>query len=216
LLRQNTMKRSAFRLIYRSILRGLPGIGTPYEVADRALARSSDLEGAATDVVRLHTTLGASQGFVFGLPGWLLLPVTLPANLASAAAVQLHMTASLAALAGNRLESPDVRERCVSCLLRAGPAEDSDTEEEEIARRAGGKLMERGARWAIDRTVKRVAKTALRRIGVRSMPLVGGLIGGGADGWRTQTVADCARVEFLPPAGRAPVDPAGSAEHHPR
>ncbi len=197
LLSRGGMKRSVFRFVYDRVLRGLPGLGTPREVADRARTETADRDAAAGRIVRMHTALGASQGFLFGLPGWLLLPVTLPANLAAAAAVQLHMAASLAALAGHAPESREVRERCVSCLLRPGPGDPADTEEEELARRAGGKLVERGARWALGRGVKRVARSALRRVGVRSVPLVGGLIGGGADGWRTRNVAECAREEFL-------------------
>lgn len=191
------MKRSVFRFVYGRVLRGLPGLGTPRDVAARARAESPDLDAAAARIVRTHTALGASQGFVFGLPGWLLLPVTLPANLAAAAAVQLHMAASLAALAGDAPESPEIRERCVSCLLRPAPGQPPEAEEEELARRTRGKLVERGARWAVGRGVKRVARSALRRVGVRSVPLVGGIIGGGADGWRTRNVAACAVAEFL-------------------
>jgi hypothetical protein len=191
------MKRSVFRLVYRRVLKGLPGVGDPGELARKARAGTSDLESAADRIVATHTALGTSQGFLFGLPGLLLLPVTLPANLAAAAAVQLHMAASLAALTGLRPEDPAVRDRCVDCLLRRGPGGPSADEEEEILTRTGVKLAERGARWAVGRAVRRAARSALRRVGLRSVPLVGGIIGGGSDGWRTRAVARCARAEFI-------------------
>lgn len=166
-------------------------------MAAKARAEGGDTAAAADRIVQLHTALGASQGFLFGVPGLLLLPVTLPANLAAAAAVQLHMAATLAALAGLRPEEPAVRERCVACLLRQGPGGPSRDEEEEIVMRTSAKLLERGARWVGGRVVRRGARSALRRVGLRSMPLLGGLIGGGADGWNTQAVGRCAREEFL-------------------
>ena len=191
------MKRSIFRLIYSRVLKGLPGLGTPGEVAARARDSAPDIDGAANRVVSMHTALGSSQGFLFGLPGFLLLPLTLPANLAAAAAVQLHMVASLAALGDLDPADPAVRDRCIRCLLRRGPGQPSSDEEEEIATRTSVKLLERGARWVAKRTAQRVSRSALRRVGVRSMPLVGGILGGAVDGWATAAVARCGREEFL-------------------
>jgi hypothetical protein len=191
------MKRPVLRLVYSRILTGLPGVGRPTEIAARARASSTDVGSAADQLTAVHLALGSSQGFLFGVPGLLLLPVTLPANLAAAAAVQLHLSASIAALSGLRPEDPAVRDRCIDCLLREDPGGETRQEGEEIAVRTGSKLAERGARWAGGRLVRRLARSGLRRVGVRSVPFVGGLIGGVADGWRTRTVARCARDEFL-------------------
>lgn len=199
------MQRHLLRPVYRRIVHGLPGIGSPEEVAARARARAADLESAGNRIVAGHIALGASQGFLFGLPGLLLLPATLPANLAGAAAVQLHMTASLAVLSGHSLDDPSVRDRCIDCLLRGNPGEETHDEATELAVRTTSKFAERGARWAGERLVRRSARSALRRIGIRSLPLVGGLIGGVADGWQTRSVARCALKEF--PAVPRPVRP---------
>ena len=198
------MKRSILRLIYRRVLRGLPGLGTPSETASRVRRQGTTLDDAASRIVAIHTTLGSSQGFLFGLPGLLLLPVTLPANLAAAAAVQLHMAASLAALAGLDPDDAEVRDRCVACLLRRGPGDGSSDEGEEIATRTGVKLLERGARWVVERVARRAARSTLRRVGVRSVPLIGGMLGGASDGWVTRAVGACARAEFVPTVGRHP------------
>lgn len=192
------MKRPLFKLIYGRILNGLPGLGSPQELADRVRQTAPNTEVAADRIVAVHTALGTSQGFLFGLPGLLLLPLTLPANLAAAAAVQLHMVATLASLAGEVVEDPVVRDRCVDCLLRSGPGEATQGEAEEIAQRTGTKLLERGARWFISRTANRVARSTLHRVGFRSMPLLGGILGGGSDGLSTRAVSRCARAEFLP------------------
>lgn len=191
------MKRPIFKLVYDRILDGLPGLGSPEELAARVRSRAPSTDAAAERVIALHTALGSSQGFLFGLPGLLLLPITLPANLLAAAAVQLHMVATLATLGGENPEDPEVRERCVECLLQPGPGEPSRGEGEEIAQRTGIKLLERGARWAIARTAKRVARNTMRRVGFRGLPLFGGILGGGSDGLATRAVARCARAEFL-------------------
>lgn len=190
------MRRSIARRIYdRIILDGLPGLDPPKVLAERLRRTSPSLDRAAARAVAIHTGLGSSQGFAFGLPGLLLLPVTLPANLLAAAAVQLHLAATMAALAGEDPASPAVRERCVACLLRGGPASSPD-EESEVAARTGVKLMERGVRWGLGRVVRRLGRSALRRIGVRSVPIVGGIMGAAADGWATRSVGACAREEF--------------------
>ena len=191
------MRRPLFRLVYRRVLGGLPGLSPPDVLAERLRASSASLDAAADRAVALHVTLGSSQGFLFGLPGLLLLPLTLPANLAAAAAVQLHMVATLAALAGHDPRDEEVRERCIECLLRRGPGGPSAEEAEEVATRASVKLAERGARWAAERAVRAVARSGLRRVGIRSVPLVGGILGGASDGWVTRSVARCGREAFL-------------------
>jgi len=192
------MKRPIFTVIYNRILDGLPGLGTPDEMAARERDRATSTHAAADRVVAVHTALGTSQGFLFGLPGLLLLPVTLPANLISAAAIQLHMVATLASLGGERVEDPAVRDRCVDCLLRSGPRKPAQRESDEIAQRTGLKLLERAARWAVARKARSVARTTLRRVGFRSAPFFGGILGGGSDGLATRAVSRCARAEFLP------------------
>lgn len=173
-----------------------PGLETPEDLASRLRADSLSMEEAVERAVALHVLVGAGQGFLFGLPGWLLLPVTLPANLASAAVVQLRLTMTLATLGGSDLRDPDVRDRCINCVLRGSPLFDDPDEEEALLARTISKFAERGVRWTVGRIVRRASRA-------RSLPLVGGVLGGATDAWSTHAVATCAAAEFLEAASAA-------------
>ena len=202
------MRQDIFRRLYDRVNDGLPLLGTPRELADRLLEETGTVENAADAAVSLATVLGGATGFLFGLPGFLLTPITLPANVVGAAGIQLHLAATLAALAGRDPGLPDVRESCLACLEQKVGRDGRNEPEEEVAVRAGIKVLERlirlagegaarGAGWAARRV-------ALRRLG-RRIPGLGGLLGAGSDGWMTRHVGRCARARFL---GGAPSRPA--------
>lgn len=195
------MTRDLFDRLYDRVNRGLPLLGTPAEHAARLLEETGRPGPAADAAISLATVLGGATGFIFGLPGLLLTPITLPANVVGAAAVQLHLAATLAAIAGHDPADPATRWACVACLERKVGREGRNEPEEEVAVRAGIKVAERlvrlagesaarGAGWAARRLV-------LRGVG-RRIPGVGGVVGASTDGLMTRHVAACARERFLP------------------
>lgn len=197
------------RTLYDRVNSGLPVLGTPEELAARLLEETGTRENAADAAVSLGTVLGGGTGFLFGLPGFLLTPITLPANLAGAAGVQLHMAATIAAIAGRDPQDPEVRAACLECLQKKVARPGRNDPREEAAVRAGIKLLERllrlageqaarGAGWAARRVL-------LRRIG-RRIPGLGGIIGASSDGLMTRHVGACARAAFLD-TGTVPRDP---------
>jgi hypothetical protein len=155
-------------------------------------------------LVRRHIAVSASAGFLSGLGGWVTLPVVLPANLAAVASVQLHMAASIAALAGHDPRLPATRERVLSCLIGSGPADPARDAEQETLDRFGLKLAERGLNLVVSSTVgaakwgaKKVVAGRVKRKLLRGIPLVGGFIGAASDGYVTMKVAEAARDEFF-------------------
>lgn len=197
------MREDVFRRIYDRVNGGLPLLGTPEELAGRLLEETGTPENAADAAVSLATVLGGATGFLFGLPGFLLTPITLPANVVGAAGIQLHMAATIAALAGHDPADPVTRQACLGCLEKKVGRPGRNEPEEEVAVRAGIKILERlirfggeqaarGAGWAARRVV-------LRRIG-RRIPGLGGVIGASSDGLMTRHVGRCARARFMDPA----------------
>jgi hypothetical protein len=193
------VREDIFRRLYDRVDAGLPLLGTPAELADRLLEETGSREAAADAAVSLATVLGGATGFLFGLPGFLLTPLTLPANVVGAAGIQLHMAATLAALAGHDTGDPATRDACVACLEKKVGREGTNEPDQEVAVRTGIKVLERlvrlagegaarGAGWAARRVF-------LRRLG-RRIPGVGGLIGAGSDGLMTRHVGACARERF--------------------
>lgn len=230
-----TVRQFLLGRLYPTVLNGLPGLGTPMELAAEVRQAGGSLEDQADRLVRRHIALSASAGFVSGLGGWLTLPVVLPANLAGVAALQLHMAASVAALAGHDPRQGGIRERVFGCLIGASPADPARDAEQETIDRFGLKLAERGLNFVVSNTVgaakwgaKKVVSGQLKRRLLRGIPLVGGFIGAASDGYVTSKVAQAARDEFIGgipeenrpsfptpggdgvPAGIVPQEPAGS------
>ena len=198
------MRRSVLRQLYDEALDGLPALGTPEAAAGRQRTGTLPRREAAEALVRRYVLLSGATGFACGLPGYLTMPVTIPSNLAGVALLQLHLCAALAVLAGRDPHSGDVRRRCIACVLDApSPSEASDNEpsgvsqrerEEEtegLWRRLAGKLGERGVRFASEQVASVLSK------GTRSLPLLGGAVGGIADARSTQAVGQRARRAFL-------------------
>ena len=139
------MRRFLHDRLYPRALAGLPGLGTPQEFAQGFRERPGTVRERAEQLVRRHVAASSAAGFVGGLGGILLMPVTVPANLTAVALVQLHMAASVAALAGRDPESPAVRNAVLACLVgETPPEEDERAIEQETFDRVGLKLAERG------------------------------------------------------------------------
>ncbi|MFW5951751.1 MAG: EcsC family protein [Gemmatimonadota bacterium] len=198
------MREDIFNRLYDRVNRGLPVVGTPRALAGRLLEETGTPANAADAAVSLATVLGGATGFVFGLPGFLLTPVTLPANVVGAAGIQLHMAATVAAIAGHDPDDPATRAACVACLERKVGREGRNEPEEEVAVRTGIKVAERLLRLAGESAAKG-ASWAARRVLLRQIsrriPGVGGLIGAGSDGLMTRHVGSCARRVFLGEGG---------------
>ena len=196
------MKTFLLNRLYPKALDGLPVLGTPESIADEFRKGRGSKRERAERMIRRHIALAGTAGFVGGLPGWLLLPITLPANIAGVALVQLHMAASCAALAGRDLQRKATRDEVVECLLKTDSGTEN-SEEEEAANRVGVKLAERGLRFLIRESVQWGARTAGRRVlgrATRGIPLVGGAIGAASDTYSTRIVAKHTLDTFFPPA----------------
>ena len=194
------MHSTLLRPVYHRVLKGFPLLGTPVEAAQRLGSGGGNLDTRADRLISAYVGMGGATGFACGLPGILLTPITLPANVASVAFIQMHMTAAVASLGGHDLGEIETRERCIECLLEKITDEGTNTEPKEAAARTGVKLAERGARVAFGLTLGgRAARGALVRGTVlRRVPLIGGVIGAGSDAYVTAFVGRCAKRTFLP------------------
>jgi len=199
------MKALLLKPLYRRALGGLPLLGTPAETAGRYLARPGTLHERAEQMAQAHLALTASTGFVCGLGGFITLPVTLPTNLVGVALLQLHLCASTAFLGAHDPADPAVRSQCIACLLGVGQSSDEGDAAQEVVDRSAVKLAERGLRLLTETAVGvatragkwgagRVVRSQIPR---RSLPLVGGVLGGATDLHATRRVAEAARAAFL-------------------
>ncbi len=203
------MRSYLLQPLYSVALDGLPLLGTPAETAGRSLVRHGTLRERAEEMSQTHLALCAGTGFVCGLGGFLTLPITLPVNVSGVALIQLHLCASMAFLASENPVDPHVQNRIFDCITGAAEGYPDRDEAQEVLDRSAVKIAERGLRLVAEATVslaqaagKATARNAvLRRLPRRSLPLVGGVIGGASDLYATRRVVEAALEEFIPKTG---------------
>lgn len=177
--------------LYEETRLGLPGLGRP-ERLPRPVpdAPAAERDEAARRLVERYTWLSGATGFLCGLPGYLSLPLTLPANVAGVLVLQLHLAQMVALLYGHDPADPDVRERCIGRVVGRWRRED-----DELVHRCVDKIGERGVRL--------VGEQGYRLVGLpaRRLPLLGGLIGAVCDARSTTDVGGSLRAAFKPESG---------------
>ncbi len=200
--------------VREALARAIQGIGPlppAAKAADKQLReQKGDVERAIHEVIENHVRLAGAQGFVTNLGGLVTAAVTIPANITGLALIQCRMIAGIAHLRGYDLDDPRVRNAILVTLLgedivgdlvkskkvpappmalATAPAHDAGIDQ-VISGVVASDLITRVAG-------KRLATTIGRRI-----PLVGGVVGMGADGYATWKIGRYADRELLPRARR--------------
>jgi uncharacterized protein (DUF697 family) len=194
--------------------RAIHGVGPlppAARAADKQLAeQDGDVERAVHEGIENHVRYAGAQGFVTNLGGLVTAALTIPANITGLALVQCRMVAGIAHLRGYDLDDPRVRnailvsvlgEDAVNALVKrrkipappmalaTAPHHDPNLDA-TISAEVATDLISRVAG-------KRLATTIGRRV-----PVVGGLVGAGADGYVTWRIGRYADRELLPRANR--------------
>src|SRR5690349_14335500 len=176
-------------------------------VADQALRKAGgDREQAIAALARRSTVAGGVGGFVTGLGGFVTMPVSLPVNVAEFYLQAVRMVGGIGTLRGYDVEEPRVRTAILLTLVGS----DSD----EVLKKAGmATASSRVTSYALKglppaalmvvnkavgfRLMRGVSEKVLSRFG-RGLPLAGGVVGGGIDGFMMKKIADHAMEEFPP------------------
>lgn len=188
-------------------IRGAGPLDGAAMVAEKLLDQhDGDVDKAIKDVIENHVRLAGAQGFVTNLGGLVTMTVTVPANITGMALIQCRMVASIAHLRGYDLDDRRTRnailasllgeERMLSLIkkkklpgtpmaLATAPVHDPRLDS-IMANEVAAELFTRVAG-------KRIATTVGRRV-----PVVGGVVGAGSDGYSTWKIGRYVDREFLP------------------
>jgi len=175
------------------------------EVADEALRKAGgDREKAIAAVARRTTFTGGVGGFVTGVGGYVTMPVALPVNVAEFYLQAVRMVGTIAVLRGYDVDDPRVRSAILLVLVGA--------ESDEVLKKVGmSSVSSRATTFALGglppaalmminkavgfRLMRGVGEKGLAGLG-RGIPLAGGFIGGGLDGYMMKKIADHAMKEL--------------------
>lgn len=204
-----TGPQAAGTMLRRIVEVAIDGTGR-FPSARATAARHLEKQGGSVDaaiesLIDSHVRIGTAQGFVTNLGGIVVAAVTIPANLAGVAVIQVRMIAAIAHLRGYDINDRRVRTALVLCLLGG----------EQIGRRvASGKLPTTPLAIAtapvfdptLDaRVSEAVVGDLLARVGgkhlplliTRRIPLLGGGVGAVVDGLATYQIGQFAKGELV-------------------
>jgi len=175
--------------------------------ADKQLReQGGDEQRAVHEVIENHVRYAGAQGFATNIGGLVTAAVTIPANISGLALIQCRMVAGIAHLRGYDLEDPRVRNAILACIL----GEDSVTRLVRKKKLPAPPMAiatapthdpHLDAVMAAEVTSELITRVAGKKMAAtvgRRVPVVGGLIGAGADGYATWQVGRYADRELLP------------------
>lgn len=187
-------------------IRGAGKLSGAAAAADAALAQHDGNEDEAIrDLIEKHVRYAGGQGFLTNLGGVVAMAVAVPANIAGLALIQCRLVAAIAHLRGYDLEDPRTRDAILVALLgeerllaqirakkipgtpmaiATAPVHDPQLDV-LVANEVAAELLTKVAG-------KRLATTVGRRI-----PVVGGMVGAGTDGYSTWQIGRYVDRELL-------------------
>ncbi|MEV7429586.1 MULTISPECIES: EcsC family protein [unclassified Nocardioides] len=196
--------------VREALHRAIAGVGPlppAAAAAEKQLAeQKGDVDRAVHEVIENHVRYAGASGFTTNVGGLVTAAVTIPANITGQALIQCRMIAGIAHLRGYELADPRVRNAVLVTLLgedkvdelvkknklpappmalATAPTHDPDLDA-IVSAEVATELITKVAG-------KRIATTIGRRV-----PVVGGIVGMGADGYATWRVGRYADRELLP------------------
>jgi len=195
--------------VREALHRAITGVGPLPPAADAAdkqrRQHGGHVDRAIHDVIENHVRYAGAQGFVTNLGGLVTAAVTIPANIAGLALIEARMIAGIAHLRGYDLADPRVRNAVLTCML-------GEDEVDNLVRRRKLPAPPMAIATAptydpdLDRIVSAhvasdmITRVAGKRLAItvgRRVPVVGGLVGAGADGFSTWRTGRYAERELL-------------------
>ena len=200
---ESTMQR-ALNFAYKKAVNGVIGLDSAEELAKSYMNNNDSKIEQANSLIRWQNTKAGTSGFLTGLGGLILMPVTLPANITSVLYVQIRMIASIAHIAGYDVKDDKVKTLIFTCLV--------GNSAKELLKDVGIQVGKKVATNAIKNISGKVITQINQKVGFRlvtkfgekgvinlgkAIPLLGGLIGGTVDVVSTNTVGNTARDIFI-------------------
>jgi len=194
----------AIEWAYDKAINGAPGLDTAQEMAEDFFSGDGTLCEKVNSLIRWQVTKAGTSGFLTGIGGLITMPVTIPTNIASVIYVQIRMIAAIAHMGGHDLNNDKVKSLIFACL--AGNAAKDIFKDIGIV--VGTKLTTQAIKNISGKTItsinQKVGFRLLTKFGEKgvvnlgkSVPLIGGVIGGTVDSVATNTIGNIARDAFI-------------------
>jgi len=200
--------------VREALHRAIVGVG-PLPAASKAAEtqlreQKGDVDKAVHEIIENHVRYAGAQGFITNIGGLVTVALTIPTNITGLALIQCRMIAAIAHLRGYDLEDPRVRNAILTCMLgedatnrlvkkRKLPAPPMALATAPLHDPELDRVI--SAEVASELITKVAGKKLVITVG-RRIPIAGGFIGMGADGYSTWKIGRYADRELLPRARR--------------
>ncbi len=189
---------------YDKAVNGVPGLGTAEELAQDYLSRSGSRESCVESLINWQVAKCATSGFITGLGGAVMMPVTIPANISSVLYVQVKMIAAIAHIGGHDIRCDQVKSMVYLSLCGQSAANVAKEVGIEAGKRAGMLVIKKIPGEAIKAINKAVGFRLITKFGNKGVvnlgkgiPGIGGLVGAGFDGFTTRKIGKTAKKIFI-------------------
>lgn len=190
---------------YEKSVNGIPGLDSAEDLAKSYMKDRETAYQRSNSLIRWQNTKAGTSGFVTGLGGIATLPIAIPANITSVLYVQVRMIAAIAHIGGHDIKDDKVKTLVYACLV-ANSAKDII---KDIGITTGNKIAINAVKSISGKTLQEINKkvgfklfTKFGEKGVinlgKTIPIIGGIIGGGFDAYTTNTIGNIARDTFTP------------------
>lgn len=182
----------------------VPGVSSIAKLAEDFLKKSDTVTEACNNMIRWQLAYAGSMGFVTNLGGIITLPVSIPSNIASILYIQIRMVAAIAYMGGYDLKSEQVRTSVFLSLLGGSANRVLDSVAVQLATKLTANAISQIPEKTLTKINQAVGFRLLTKFGStgvlnmgKTVPVVGGLIGGTLDALATNVIANAAKNMFL-------------------
>lgn len=177
---------------YSKAIGGLTGVDSAYELGNNFLQQPGTLEQQVDSLIKWQVAKAATSGFLTGLGGFAIMPLAIPANIASVIYIQIRMITAIAYMGGH-----DIQEDRVKSLVYISMAGNGAKELlKDISVKAGEKLLTKIIEKVSVNLARKIGEKGVASLG-KAVPILGGVVGGSFDAVTTRVVGKVAKKIFI-------------------
>lgn len=177
---------------YSKAVSGFTGVDSAYDLGNSYLAQQGSLEAQVDSLIKWQVAKAATSGFVTGLGGVMIMPLTVPANIASVIYVQIRMIAAIAYMGGHDIREDRVKSLIYICMVGNGAKELL----KDMSVKAGERLATKIAEKVSTSIASKTGEKSVTSLG-KGVPVLGGVVGGSYDAITTRVVGKVAKKIFI-------------------
>ena len=189
--------------LYKIAIDGLPGT-PPIEQEVKEYLNNDNKEEAIDSIIRWATAKNSVAGFISSVGGVITLPISVPAEVAASLYIQLRMIAKIAHICGHDVKSDKVKtviyccligNECMNILKEAG-VKIGQKLTIKIISSINGKILLKINKLVGFRLFTKFGTKGILNLG-KTVPFLGGLIGGSINGIWTYKTGNTAKKLFF-------------------